>query len=60
MLAVLTSRERGSVGFWGGWVFAATAMVAVAICVDEGSLTSAGMVAVAGLGMIRLLNELVY
>ena len=30
---------------------------AVAICVDEGSLTSAGMVAVAGLGMIRLLTN---
>ena len=43
--------------FWGGWVFAATAMVAVAICVDEGSLTSAGMVAVADLGMIRLLTN---
>ena len=62
-VAVRASGKRGGAGFWGGWVFgdlSATVVVAVPVCMDEGWLTSLGMVAAAGLGMSRWLNELVY
>ena len=54
-VAVRAFGKRDGAGFSGGCFFgdlSTTMVVAVLVCVDEGLLTSLGMVAVAGFGMI--------